>query len=68
MIICAGKNKADSEKEVDRTIQYIQDTIHKLKELEDQQSSFTKGTFVLLLLLMMMMLMMMHNRDDDERL
>ena len=68
MILCAGKNKADSEKEVDRTIQYIQDTIHKLKELEDQQSSFTKGTFVLLLLLMMMMLMMMHNRDDDERL
>ena len=68
MIICAGKNKADSEKEVDRTIQYIQDTIHKLKELEDQQSSFTKGTFVLLLLMMMMMLMMMHNRDDDERL
>ena len=68
MILCAGKNKADSEKEVDRTIQYIQDTIHKLKELEDQQSSFTKGTFVLLLLMMMMMLMMMHNRDDDERL
>ena len=67
-MLCAGKNKADSEKEVDRTIQYIQDTIHKLKELEDQQSSFTKGTFVLLLLLMMMMLMMMHNRDDDERL
>ena len=67
-MLCAGKNKADSEKEVDRTIQYIQDTIHKLKELEDQQSSFTKGTFMLLLLLMMMMLMMMHNRDDDERL
>ena len=68
MILCAGKNKADSEKEVDRTIQYIQDTIHKLKELEDQQSSFTKGMFVLLLLMMMMMLMMVDNRDDDERL
>jgi glyceraldehyde-3-phosphate dehydrogenase (NADP+) len=37
------KTKADSEKEVDRTIIYIQDTIQKLKELEDQQSSFTKG-------------------------
>ncbi len=37
------KTKSDSEKEVDRTIVYIQDTIKKLKELEDQQSSFTKG-------------------------
>jgi hypothetical protein len=37
------KTKADSQKEVDRTIIYIQDTIQKLKELEDQQSSFTKG-------------------------
>ena len=37
------KTKADSEKEVDRTITYIGDTLQKLKELEDQQSSFTKG-------------------------
>ena len=67
-MICAGKNKADSEKEVDRTIQYIQDTIHKLKELEDQQSSFTKGAFVLLLLMMMVLMMMMNVSEDDERL
>jgi glyceraldehyde-3-phosphate dehydrogenase (NADP+) len=37
------KTRADSEKEVDRTITYIQDTLQKLKELEDQQSTFTKG-------------------------
>ncbi len=37
------KTKADSEKEVDRTITYIGDTLQKLRELEDQQSSFTKG-------------------------
>ena len=43
------KTKADSEKEVDRTIIYIQDTLQKLKELEDQQSSFSKGVLVFVL-------------------
>jgi glyceraldehyde-3-phosphate dehydrogenase (NADP+) len=42
------KTKADSEKEVDRTITYIDDTLRKLKELEDQQSTFTKGASAIL--------------------
>ena len=36
-----GKNKADSEKEFDRTISYIYDTINALKDLDRKSSSFT---------------------------
>jgi glyceraldehyde-3-phosphate dehydrogenase (NADP+) len=36
-----GKNRADSEKEFDRTIAYIYDTINALKELDRRSSRFT---------------------------
>lgn len=31
-----GKNRADSEKEFDRTVAYIYDTINALKELDEE--------------------------------
>jgi len=34
------KNKEDSEKEVDRTIKYVEDTIKALKDLENKDSTF----------------------------
>ena len=34
------KTKADAQKEVDRTIKYIEDTIEELKKLENKQSTF----------------------------
>lgn len=41
------KTKADAEKEVVRTIQYIQDTIKELKDMENKQSAFvTEGGFI----------------------
>lgn len=36
-----GKNRADSEKEFDRTVAYIYDTINALKELDRRSSRFT---------------------------
>ncbi len=36
-----GKNRADSEKEFDRTIAYIYDTINALKNLDRKSASFT---------------------------
>jgi glyceraldehyde-3-phosphate dehydrogenase (NADP+) len=36
-----GKNKKDSEKEFDRTVEYIIDTIEALKELDRASSKFT---------------------------
>ena len=37
------KNKADSEKEVTRTIQYINDTIQECKSMENRDSKFTEN-------------------------
>lgn len=34
------KTKADAQKEVDRTIVYIKDTIKELKKIENRDSSF----------------------------
>lgn len=36
------KNKADAEKEVDRTVDYVNATIAELKRLENSFSSFTQ--------------------------
>ncbi|MGC4128341.1 MAG: NADP-dependent glyceraldehyde-3-phosphate dehydrogenase [Bergeyella sp.] len=36
-----GKNRADSEKEFDRTVAYIYDTINALKDLDRKSASFT---------------------------
>ena len=36
-----GKNLADAQKEFDRTVQYIEDTIVSLKELDRKNSGFT---------------------------
>ena len=38
-----GKSLADSEKEVDRTIQYIEDTLDELKEFDRQGSRFQEA-------------------------
>ncbi len=42
-----GKSAADSEKEFDRTIEYIQDTIEELKKLDREGSKFTMQQGVL---------------------
>ncbi|MFW9929125.1 MAG: NADP-dependent glyceraldehyde-3-phosphate dehydrogenase [Candidatus Thorarchaeota archaeon] len=38
------KTKADAQKEVDRTIKYVYDTISELKSLENRQSTFINDT------------------------
>jgi len=38
------KTQADAEKEVDRTIKYIQDTIKAVKDLENKESTFVHDT------------------------
>ena len=39
-----GKNKADSEKEFDRTIEYIYDTIEAYKDLDRNSANFKKNS------------------------
>jgi len=41
------KNKEDSEKEVDRTIKYVEDTIRALKDLENKDSTFQRDGGIL---------------------
>ncbi len=39
------KNKEDSEKEVVRTVKYVEDTIAELKNMENQQNTFQVDGF-----------------------
>ena len=39
-----GKNKVDSEKEFDRTVEYIYDTIEAYKDLDRNSANFKKNS------------------------